>query len=124
MSDLCARPADLIRVPSNKACSWRGVLRGGENHLLAIILAVLVGLPLAEILLRTFLRSGVPGSNSFVQQCTLLIGMNLFLSSYRFNKPLPEVYRSVVPVFFVLLIGVLIITYVPPLTLWLPGLFR
>ena len=75
MSDLCARPADLIRVPSNKACSWRGVLRGGENHLLAIILAVLVGLPLAEILLRTFLRSGVPGSNSFVQQCTLLIGM-------------------------------------------------
>jgi tripartite ATP-independent transporter DctM subunit len=52
------------------------------------------------------------------------VGMNLFLSSYRFEKPLPEVYRSVIPVFLVLLIGVMIITYVPPLTLWLPGLFR
>ena len=52
------------------------------------------------------------------------VGMNLFLSSYRFNKPLPEVYRSVLPIFFVLLIGVILITYFPPLTTFLPNLFK
>ncbi|HEY0788181.1 MAG TPA: TRAP transporter large permease subunit, partial [Thermoanaerobaculia bacterium] len=52
------------------------------------------------------------------------VGMNLFLSSYRFGKPLPEVYRSVVPMLIVLLIGVLLITYVPGMTTWLPGVFR
>jgi len=52
------------------------------------------------------------------------VGMNLFLSSYRFNKPLPEVYRSVLPIFFVLLIGVILITYFPPLTTFLPNFFK
>ena len=49
------------------------------------------------------------------------VGMNLFLSSYRFQKPLMEVYRAVVPMLLVLLFGVLIITYVPALTTLLPG---
>jgi C4-dicarboxylate transporter DctM subunit len=51
------------------------------------------------------------------------VGMNLFLSAYRFEKPLPEVMRAVVPMFLVLLVGVLLITYVPMLTTTLPGLF-
>ena len=46
--------------------------------------------------------------------------MNLFLSSYRFNQPMPVVIRSVAPMLLVLLIGVLLITYVPPLTTALP----
>jgi tripartite ATP-independent transporter DctM subunit len=50
------------------------------------------------------------------------VGMNLFLSSYRFNKPVMEVARSIVPLFVYLLIGVLIITYFPWLSTWLPGL--
>ena len=50
------------------------------------------------------------------------VGMNLFLASYRFNKPLSEVYRSVVPMLLVLLAGVLLITYVPALTTFLPRL--
>jgi C4-dicarboxylate transporter, DctM subunit len=49
------------------------------------------------------------------------VGMNLFLSSYRFNKPLPEVYRAAVPMLLVLLVGVLLITYIPWLTTWLPS---
>lgn len=49
------------------------------------------------------------------------VGMNLFLSSYRFGKPLTVVYRSVVPMLLVLLAGVLLITYVPQLTLFLPN---
>lgn len=50
-------------------------------------------------------------------------GMNLLLSSYRFNKSVPEVCRSIVPILTVLLIGVLLITYVPALTTWLPAVF-
>jgi len=47
------------------------------------------------------------------------MGENLFLSSYRFNRPLGEVYRSTVPYTAMLVAAVLLITYVPPLTLWL-----
>jgi len=52
------------------------------------------------------------------------VGMNLFLASYRFRKPLPEVVRASLPMLFVLLVGVLLITYIPALTTWLPGLIR
>ncbi len=49
-------------------------------------------------------------------------GMNLFLSAYRFDRSLGEVYRSVVPFLLILLLGVLVITYVPALsTILLPG---
>ncbi|NNG45514.1 MAG: TRAP transporter large permease subunit [Deltaproteobacteria bacterium] len=48
-------------------------------------------------------------------------GMNLFLSAYRFDRSLGEVYRSVVPFLLILLLGVLVITYVPALsTILLP----
>lgn len=52
------------------------------------------------------------------------VGMNLFLSASRFNRPMSEVIRSVLPTLFVMLGGVLLITYWPALTTWLPGLFR
>lgn len=52
------------------------------------------------------------------------VGMNLFLASYRFNKPMNEVIRATMPMFFILLIGVIIITYVPFLSTWLPNLFE
>ena len=51
------------------------------------------------------------------------VGMNLFLSSYRFNKPMHEVTRAVIPMLIVLLVGVFLITYIPPLTTLLPRLF-
>ena len=46
------------------------------------------------------------------------VGMNLFLSSYRFNKKMPEIYNSVWPFFLVLLFSVLLITYFPIFTLF------
>jgi tripartite ATP-independent transporter DctM subunit len=52
------------------------------------------------------------------------VGMNLFLSSYRFNKPMSEVTRSVLPMLLVLAVGVLLITYVPALTTTLPRVFK
>lgn len=48
------------------------------------------------------------------------VGMNLFLASYRFNKPMPEVIRASFPMLLVLLVGVLVIAYIPPLTTLLP----
>jgi TRAP-type C4-dicarboxylate transport system permease large subunit len=51
------------------------------------------------------------------------VGMNLFLSSYRFKKPMTEVTRAILPMLFVLLAGVLLITYVPALTTMLPRWF-
>jgi tripartite ATP-independent transporter DctM subunit len=52
------------------------------------------------------------------------VGLNLLLASYRFNKPMIEVIRAVFPILLVLLLGVLLITYFPPLTTFLPGLFK
>jgi TRAP-type C4-dicarboxylate transport system permease large subunit len=46
--------------------------------------------------------------------------MNLFLSSYRFNRPVPEIVRASFPMLLVLLAGVLLIAYVPALTTVLP----
>ena len=45
-------------------------------------------------------------------------GMNLFIASYRFNKPLLELYAATWPFMLVLLIALLLITYVPYLSLW------
>ena len=47
------------------------------------------------------------------------VGLNLFLASYRFDRPLLEVYRASVPLLIILGIGVVVITYVPWLTLGL-----
>jgi len=44
------------------------------------------------------------------------VGLNLFLSSYRFERPLATLYRDVLPFLVVLLAAVLVITYVPWMT--------
>jgi tripartite ATP-independent transporter DctM subunit len=43
------------------------------------------------------------------------VGMNLFIASYRFEKPIAEIYRATLPWFFLLFGAVLIITYWPTL---------
>ncbi|OUX32368.1 MAG: hypothetical protein CBE24_03345 [bacterium TMED264] len=49
------------------------------------------------------------------------VGMNLFLSAYRFNEPMPKIYKATLPFFIIKLIAVGLITYIPILTL---GLFK
>ncbi len=49
------------------------------------------------------------------------VGMNLFIASYRFDRPVLELYRATLPFFFLLLAAVLVITYWPALTLCLVG---
>lgn len=47
------------------------------------------------------------------------VGMNLFIASYRFNKPVTELYYASIPFMIILFLAVLIITYWPALTLTL-----
>jgi len=51
------------------------------------------------------------------------VGMNLFISSFRFKKPLPELVRATFPFLVVLLFALIVVTYVPDLSLWLVRLF-
>jgi TRAP-type C4-dicarboxylate transport system permease large subunit len=47
------------------------------------------------------------------------MGENLFLSAYRFNQPLGRIYRSTFPYVVIVLCVVVVLTYVPWITLWL-----
>jgi C4-dicarboxylate transporter, DctM subunit len=60
-------------------------------------------------------------ANSELGYLTPPVGENLFVASYRFNKPILELARAMLPMYVVLLIGVLLITYLPWLT---TGLLR
>ena len=47
------------------------------------------------------------------------VGMNLFIASHRFKKPITELYLSTLPYMVILLVAVIIITYWPTLSLYL-----
>jgi tripartite ATP-independent transporter DctM subunit len=51
------------------------------------------------------------------------MGENVFIAALRFEKPLAEVFRSVIPMVIVFAVAVLLITYIPALTTTLPALF-
>ena len=56
-------------------------------------------------------------ANMQIGYCTPPVGMNLFIASYRFKKPVTELYQAALPFMIVLLIAVLVITYWPDLSL-------
>jgi C4-dicarboxylate transporter DctM subunit len=58
-------------------------------------------------------------ANMQIGYITPPVGMNLFISSHRFERPVIEVYRATIPFFIILLISVLLITYVPAISLLL-----
>jgi len=47
------------------------------------------------------------------------VGLNLFISSFRFEKPVIKLYAAAIPFLIILLFALLIITYLPELSLWL-----
>ncbi len=51
------------------------------------------------------------------------IGINLFLSSLKFKRPLIEIWRTVVPFLVVFILWVLLITYAPSISIGISGLF-
>ncbi len=58
-------------------------------------------------------------ANMQIGYITPPVGMNLFISSYRFRRNVLDVYRATVPFFVILLLTVLVITYWPALSLFL-----
>jgi len=51
------------------------------------------------------------------------VGMNLFISCFRFKKPVTTLYRASIPFLIILFAGLMIITYVPELSLGLVEYF-
>ena len=49
------------------------------------------------------------------------VGMDLFIASYAFNKPLPKVIKGMLPFFVAQIIVLLLVTYIPWFTLALAG---
>jgi C4-dicarboxylate transporter, DctM subunit len=47
------------------------------------------------------------------------VGMNLFISCFRFKRDVVALYKASVPFIIVLMIALMLITYVPQLSLWL-----
>jgi tripartite ATP-independent transporter DctM subunit len=52
------------------------------------------------------------------------VGLNLFIASFRFNKPVMSLYKASLPFLGILLIALMIITYVPELSLFLVEYFN
>lgn len=84
----------------------------------AIVVVVPLIIPLAQVFDINLVHLGV----IFIANLELgylhpPLGLNLLLASYRFKKPVLEVTWATLPMLAVLAIGVLLITYVPWLTL-------
>lgn len=60
-------------------------------------------------------------ANMQIGYLTPPVGLDLFITSYRFNQPIMSVYRATLPFLLLLLIALVIITYLPWLTLGLLG---
>jgi len=58
-------------------------------------------------------------ANMQIGYITPPVGMNLFIASHRFDRSVLDVYRATLPFFVILLISVLLITYIPALSLLL-----
>lgn len=45
------------------------------------------------------------------------VGLNLFISSFRFKKPVTQIYKASIPFLILLLIGLVLVTYIPFISL-------
>ena len=51
------------------------------------------------------------------------VGLNLFIASFRFDKPVIQLYRAALPFIVIMLVALLLITYIPALSLQLVDWF-
>jgi tripartite ATP-independent transporter DctM subunit len=89
--------------------------------LLDIISAIVVIVPLMLPVAAAFgidpLHLGIIFlANMELGYLTPPVGMNLYLASFRFDKPLMRVFRASLPFFLINLIAVLVITFVPAIS--------
>jgi len=88
----------------------------------AIMVVVPLIIPMGEVFNIHPLHLGIIFlANLELGYLTPPVGMNLFMSSFRFDRSLIRVYRDTIPFFILMLVAVLLITYIPWLTLWLSG---
>jgi C4-dicarboxylate transporter DctM subunit len=62
--------------------------------------------------------------NLAMGMCTPPLGVNLFISCQIAEIRLEQISRAIIPFIFVLIIDVLLVSYIPQLSLWLPNLFK
>lgn len=90
----------------------------------ALVLIVPLILPIAEGYGVNPIHLGIIFlTNLQIGYCTPPVGLNLFLASYRFEKPVTELYKSTLPFLGLLLLTLIIITYFPLLSSLLIGQF-
>ena len=86
----------------------------------ALILVVPLILPIAQAYGIHPIHLGIIFlTNLEIGYSTPPIGLNLFIASIRFEKPVLKLYRTSLPFLFILLGILLIVTYFPPLSLFL-----
>lgn len=84
----------------------------------AIIVVVPLILPIAEQFGVNPLHLAIVFlTNLEIGYITPPVGINLFISSFRFNRPVLELYKVSIPYLILMIIALLIITYIPWLTL-------
>ena len=89
-----------------------------------IFSAIIVVVPLIAPIAREFgidpVHLGIIFlTNLEIGYATPPVGLNLFIASYRFERPVTELYRASLPFLGLLLIALIIITYWPGLSLFL-----
>ena len=85
----------------------------------AIIVVVPLIIPIATAYEINPLHLGIIFlTNLEIGYLTPPVGLNLFISSFRFEKPISEVVKATLPFIGILLIALLLITYVPELSLF------
>lgn len=86
----------------------------------AIIVVVPIILPIAALYEVDSVHLAIIFlTNLSIGYITPPVGINLFISSFRFKKPITEVYRASFPFLLLMLACLLVVTYVPALSLWL-----
>lgn len=90
----------------------------------ALVLVVPLIIPIAEAYDVNLIHLGIIFlTNLQIGYSTPPVGLNLFLASYRFNKPVVTLYRATLPFLALLMITLIIITYFPALSLMLVNLW-
>ena len=86
----------------------------------AIIVVVPLIIPIAQSFDINMIHLGIIFlTNLEIGYSTPPVGINLFIAATRFNKPILKLYQSVLPFLGLRLIGLILITYVPSISLFL-----
>jgi len=123
-ADVPSMAAEMIQSVTNSPWVFLLALNGFllvAGCLLDIISAIVVVVPLmlpvaAEFGIDPVHLGIIFLANMELGYLTPPVGMNLYLASFRFDKPIMTVFRASLPFFLINLIAVLVITFVPAIS--------